>query len=354
MTIEFNSSVQCYIKNNCFTFLSGRQALHKGHIFAAGTFSLTLVPVVCITNVLLLSHLRKKQHVPRNFHRLLQILCVADMFVGALALPSFAFTLLSYPSSCHCRIELMAQFMGAMFAGTSGRTTVAIAFHQSMHIKKLAINPFMHTQQYRMIIYSFGFCVSLITAMAVTIATFYGVYQQVAGAFTVLDIAFIVAIVFIYASAYHSVHKHVATNEIRKSRKVNYEQMFAKKITRTITILMICYGPFVGTNLVESFFVESSPNGWLKLANIWSYNIVYSNSFLNALVFLCNDGVFQKVTGQNENAVVLKVNPPNSQLPPACSHNNIALQRLDVSGLNFGAFNNGSANVSRSGIGNLN
>ena len=335
--MPFKESRDCYIRTNCFTFLSGRQEIDKGHLLAAGTFSLTLVPIVAVTNVLLLSHLRRKQNIPKIFHRLLQILCIADLLVGTLALPFYAITLLSHPMKCNCHLELMAQFLAAMLGGTSGRTTVMIAFHQSMNIKSFAICPFMYSRRYKFMILSLGFIVSLTIAISVTLASNYRMYRRVVGAFTVLDIVFLVAVIFLYLSAYYSVRKHVVSSELRCSRKPKYDQRFAKKVTRIIIVLVICYGPFIVTNFIESFFVGVRSIVWLKLVNIWSYNIVFANSFLNALVFLCNDGVFKKfAAGQKDNNVVaLKMTPLRSGLRASQSHNNIFMKRLDIDELNL-------------------
>ena len=343
MTFDSNDSSPCYIKINCFTFLSGRQEIDKTHLIAAGTFALTLVPIVGVANILLLSHLRKKQNVPKRFYRLLQILCTADILVGALALPTFAVTLLLNPSDCSCHLELVAQFMAAMFGGTSARTTVVIAFHQSVHVKKLTINPFMHSKRYKFIIFTLGFSVSFTVAMAVTIASYFDCYRTVVGAFTVLDMAFLGAVIFLYLSAYRSVRKHVATNEIRSSRNTNYDRRFAKKVTRIIAVLVICYGPFIVTNFAESFFTKGEPDKWLKLINIWSYNVVFANSFLNALVFLFNDGVFRRATEQYNNVIVLKVIPV--RMGHSLSNNSIGLQRLDVNDLHFGIRSNSSPKI---------
>ena len=346
MTIEENDSHDCYVKIKCFTFLSGRQEIHRGHLLAAGTFSLTLVPIVGVTNVLLLSHLRKKQNIPKIFHRLLQILCVADLLVAALALPSYAITLFLHPVSCNCDLELTAQFMAAMFGGTSGRTTVVIAFHQSMNVKSLAVRSFMYTKRYKFVILSLGSFVSLTVAIAVTMASKYRVYRLVAGAFTILDIAFLVAVIFLYLSAYHSVRKHVVTSELRCSRKQKYDKLLAKKVTRIITVLVICYGPFIVTNFVESFFVAVHPVIWLKLVNIWSYNIVFANSFLNALVFLCNDGVFHKLAGQyDQNVMALKVTPLRSVVRGSPSPENNAMKRLDINELSLNMRSNSNSNL---------
>ena len=342
MTKELHQSRDCYKRINCFTFLSGRQVISKSHLIAAGTFSLALVPIVGLANVFLLSHLRRKQNIPTTFRRLLQILCIADVLVGALALPSYAITLISYPHSCRCRVELVAQFMAALFGGASGRTTVIIAFHQSMNIKSFAVSSFMHTKRYKFMIRGLGFVVSSLLAVAVTVASKYRLYRHVAGAFTVLDIVFLAAVIFLYLSTYHSVRKHISTSELRRSCKPKYDRRFAKKVTRIIIVLVICYGPFIMTNFVECFFVKVHPVAWLKLANIWSYNIVFANSFLNAMVFLCNDGIFKRTLRRDNRVIALKITPVRSGSGLPRSNESICMRRLNVNELNLRIITNSS------------
>ena len=329
---QVDKNTSCFLAINCFTFLSGRQLLPRRHLLTAGIFSLTLIPFVVVANILLLSHLRKKQNVPRNFRRLLQVLSITDLFVGGIVLPTHGFTLLMYPSNCHCGFELLAQFSAAMFGGSSGRTTVMIAFEQSVHIKSMTTHPFLETKLYKMLICTAGPAVSLVVAVAVTVGSRLNLYPQISGAFTILDIIFLGAVVFLYLSAYHSVHRHIIETNLRVSRKLNYNRMFAKKVTRIICVLVICYGPFILTNLLLSFFSQSFSSSVFRLVNIWSYNIVYVNSFLNAVVFLCKKGLFGNRSRQDKTVLGLKVVRRGSS-SRNIAYNNKIFQSLSINKL---------------------
>lgn len=328
-----NNSFVCYAHPGCYTFLSGRQQIDEQHLLAAGIFALTLTPFVILANIILLIKLRNDRTVPANFRRLLRILCTSDLFVGLLALPSFAIILIMYPKSCHCSVEMASQFLGAMFAGTSGRTTGVIAFERTVHITNLALRPFLQKRSYKFFICSLSAFVSFIVATSVTFGTIHGCYLNIAGAFTILDVVVLGAVVFLYLKAYRSVHRHIKTSGLWNTKRPRYNLQFAKKVTRIIIVLVICYGPFITTNLLRGFFGNDIAGSWLLLINIWSYNILYLNSLLNAVVFLYKGRLFGKSSTVNDRVVAVKFVKTNDL---SCGNNQgsrLIFQRLEI---NFG------------------
>ena len=323
-----NNSFACYHQPGCYTFLSGRQEIDERYLFAAGIFAVTLTPFVILTNITLLVKLRNDRTVPANFRRLLQILCTSDLFVGFLALPSFALILIVYPKSCHCSIEMASQFLGAMFAGTSGRTTGVIAFERTIHITNLALRPFLQRQSYKIFICSLSVFMSLTVATSVIFGTIHDCYLKVAGAFTVLDIAVLGAVVFLYLKAYRSVHLHIKTSGLWNSKRPRYNLQFVKKVTRIIIVLVICYGPFITTNLIRGFFVDHKTGSWLLMINIWSYNILYLNSLLNAVVFLYKG--HGKSSTVNDRVVAVKFVKTNDLSGRNNQGSRLIFQRLEI------------------------
>ena len=328
-----DDSFACYYQPGCYTFLSGRQQIEEQHLFAAGIFALTLTPFVILTNIMLLIKLRNDRTVPANFRRLLRILCTSDLFVGFLALPSYAVILIVYPKSCHCSVEMASQFLGAMFAGTSGRTTGVMAFERTIHITNLALQPFLQRRIYKVFICSLSVFVSLTVATSVTFGTIHDCYLKVAGAFTILDIVVLGAVVFLYLKAYRSVHRHIKTSGLWNTKRPRYNLQFAKKVTRIIIVLVICYGPFITTNLLRGFFADDITGSWLLMINIWSYNILYLNSLLNAVVFLYKGQLFGKSSTVNDRVVAVKFVKTNDLSGGNNQGSRLIFQRLEI---NFG------------------
>ena len=296
-----NDDTACFEQNKCFTFLSGRQLVGEEHILAVGTVSYILIPFAILANTVLLFHLRINRTIPVNFRRLLQILASADLLVGVIALPLFASVLIFYGESCHCSIELVCQFVSAAFGGLSGRTTGMIAVDRFIHIKYYHIYPLMLTTKYKTVLYSVSLVVSLLSATLTTLGTLLGVYPQICGALTVFDIIVLGSVMFLYLSAWRSVNRHVRTSLVwnSKSRRPKYNLLLAKKVTGILIILNICYGPFVVTNFLRSFLDSYFAGSTLTLLNLWSYNVLFANSVLNAVVLLRKDSQLRKSTPFN-------------------------------------------------------
>eukprot|EP00794_Sanderia_malayensis_P009061 gene9061-10029_t len=285
-----NNTTFCFEKINCYTFLSKRQLIGEWHLLAIGLVSLALIPLAVSSNIALLIHLKRNYSFPQNFRRLLSILAVSDFLVGVIALPLFSVILIVYPSSCHCELELACQFIAAFFAGTSGRTTGMIAVDRYLHIKSSYPPALFQTQRYRAVIYSLSIIVSLSVAISTTLGTLYDIYPIVCGTLTVMDIVVLGSVVFLYLNAWRRVNRHVRTSVVwsdhstKKRPKINL--LVAKKVSWILVVLNICYGPFVVTNFLRSFCYEYLDGTTLVVLNIWSYNMLFANSVLNAVVVL--------------------------------------------------------------------
>ncbi len=309
-----NRTGQCFEENNCFTFLSKRQLIDERHLLAIGVVSFMLIPFAVVTNTALLVYFSKNRVFPNNFRSLLKILASADFLVGVVVLPLFSVVLIFHPHTCNCALELVCQFAAAFLAGTSGRTTGMIAFDRFIHIRYSTYYPTLLTPRYKAITHSLGVITSLCVAVSTTVGTMFDRYPLICGTVTVFDFSVLASVVFLYLSAWKSVNRHVRTSVVWQtmSKRPRYDLVLAKKVTGILIVLNICYGPFVVTNFLRSFFDDHFQGSTLILINLWSYNILFANSILNAVILLRKDSRLRKSTPYNQHIQVIPMQSRHS------------------------------------------
>ena len=251
---------------------------------------LTAILIVTANGCLLTKLFRKKNKVKPD--KLFAILCFSDIGIGAFSIPLQSVLLFSPNLKIVCSLHKLITFANSFPFSFSWVMLVIIFTDRCFVITRCRLYNKYITMKVLYIIIAIELASSITSIILVALIRelklqptkfdLFHIFQTTAQMF------------FISAGAcFHGyILYFVRKNSKDFGQSAQYRNRnYTKKLTRTIMYIYLCLVFFTVPHIAYSFLIFSiKPKGYLVIRNISFGNILlnYSNSYANALLYLCN------------------------------------------------------------------
>ena len=284
---------------SCDNAFAGRVALeaHQSTIIAAINFS--MMPCTLFANVLVILGLIRTRQLGSTVNNLFLCLSVSDSCISLIVQSLVGVLFTAYRQSPYCQLEMATQCLTFLFGHASGFTIVAIGIDRYIHMKYLQRYDVIMTKTRAKIMTLFSFAAAVVMGVAYTLSTVYNIFQWVNMVILLADFTAVIIIYTAYIEAYHKVKEHVKnTKGLRKEKGApSYAISMITTILLILGAVFICYVPYVTVGIVGFHKVqikgEMLPSR-VAFAIYMTYLLVYLNSCLNALIFICKNDPVRK------------------------------------------------------------
>ena len=300
LTIAKNFSVSDTPDQYCANYFSGRLALSNEESLLVTVTLCLLIPLTLISNILVIRFLVQAKQLGRISSYLIFVLSLADLGIGLIVLPMEIVLFTVYQNIKVCGFEIATQFASNMIAHTSVEMIAVIAVDRVIHFRKvLKYDSIMSKTKVNLLI-TFVVVMSLIFATALSISSISGYFYMTGLVLSFIDLGLLSIIVFSYVSTYYNIWSFVKNSVLWKRRNSqvpvsskNTKPKYLSKLGNIIFLMLLsvclCYLPYgvLACFMLVKVFIygEEIPKN-IHFGLILSFTLIYSNSVINAMIFL--------------------------------------------------------------------
>ena len=262
-------------------------------------------PVIITINVaLIVSFFATKQSMQNTSNLLIICLSISDCLIGAVVMPVLIIESLWFDTEKHSSIVRVYFSLNYVFGGISFSMTMLLAIDRYIHMNPNILeneskigNLFKRPRIYFLIFACCAFFTTTSLSLYFLVKTNPKITAYYAGSMAILLLILMPILVTMYTRGYLRIRRFVAENPVYQNRgeadsneSPEYLEELFKTVLLLIIVTMISYLPNLALNAsgaVLTFLNHSyiSSTTFLIIAHL-AYILVFSNSFLNALIIL--------------------------------------------------------------------
>lgn len=272
----------------CQTSYSGRTRLDSTFIVVLVSLDIIVMVLNFVFNVLVILSLVLSKQLYNTSLKLVMYLSISDCCIACVVQPLFAVLVLLYPTEPNCVFEMVVQFFAIFFTHTSGYIIALIGYDRFARIKYMTKYSGIMTERRLKWLIAVAMLLSVLQALAYVVGTQFSFFNKAKRVAVIID--FLIALLVLLSYA-------MAVWVARKYRKNSTNKDMLKKVDRTITKLaskillsiVAFYIVYVAISMTHSSLVNKvnpSTREWLEFLLLFGYLLTYTNSLVNAAIFL--------------------------------------------------------------------
>ena len=307
VVVKMNSTYRCP-KLTAFTKMHTLSQTQSNILI---TCLAVLAPITITANSLLAFALVKTKQVTKpTSHVFIFLLCMSDIFVGAVTIPFDIIIFAKYRRVRICTLELVGNFIGQLFPHLSVNIILIIALH-----RYIQINPSLReiTGLKKWLISKTGSVILVVLAFLSAVANgliasylFGSYYNRVPNwLIKAIDCVLFIVIYGLYVNLFWNVKKHTRANKVLWNAEnqavktnsgasgINPRPTYFKKFTKTVILILIaivlCYLPYVTIDISQGLLEQSLSQSSAQLVRFFYYMtwmFLFSNSTINAAIII--------------------------------------------------------------------
>lgn len=304
----------------CVNAFSNRALITADETSALNGMFISLIPVTVIANGLVIYRIKRLKLHRSSSNILILAMHIADFLIGAVALPCVYALYSKHATARFCTFELSTQFISTTLVFISDITIMLIAVDRLLRHKSTSVHRMGISNRSAKILVFAAILVATLLSGTLAISSLFNSIRYITLALSII-ILLIIATVFVsYIYTYMHISKFVrnsivwnssvcttATGVITRQRAPEYLKKLGKTVLIIILGICVCHLPFVVLITIYFFSCQKKcevNDQWLIFAIYISYAMVYSNSFLNAIIILFrNRNRCRYVIRNNPNAI---------------------------------------------------
>ena len=281
-------------RQSYFIFLD---LLSKQHKNALTSFNIISSLMNIFANAFLLYAIKKLKLATNVSYRFIAALTISDLCLGAIAQPmmSLIYADIFTDTAVDEIMEIVAEFIGYLPSQFSGLAIFLISLDRYLHMKHLNLYNLHMTKTRGSLAILCNLFTSILLAILLTLASFYGFYSYV-----FLGITITYGMIFIlgfhnYINAYLSLQKRVVAMNLANEMSQNIHRAdlkFAKGVLIIMASLVLRYIPFLVMGTLVSLAMDTinkQTHAGLACAFFWSIQLMCMGAFISVvLVFWFN------------------------------------------------------------------
>ena len=274
--------------SSCLTSYSGKIHMDSDQITFLVAYDLTTSILNIIFNVLVIVALVLTKQTDNPSLKLILLLSISDCCLAVIVQPLFAVMMLMYPSTQNCNLEMAVQFFGIFFTHTSAYIIALIGFDRYARVKFLTrYSSVMRASRIKKAVIATIF-LSLIQASIYVLGTAFQIFETTKKVAVAVDFIIVLIVVVFTIMAMQAVKTHRKNAENQSMMEVVDKTMtrLASKILLTIVIFYVIYVIIAFLHSAQAENATSAKRSWLEFSLFAGYLLTYTNSLVNALIFL--------------------------------------------------------------------
>ena len=242
-----------------------------------------------ISNAFLIHALRKKKLLQTISYKFILYLSISDICIGILVVVTQFIVLLVTNMKLLVTLETCTAALLYTFSQFSAFMILAIGIDRYIHMKYLANYAAIMTNFRARLIVSVNIAVSICVTLFLVCGHMFGFIFPAQLSLNVIIIGFLISVTALYLRAYMSVKARVDQLELESgpgsSSRRDSNKEFSKAVLFILSSLVICYTPYIIGSIVRHRNHHANDRVAL-FVGFSSLLVVYSNSTLNAVIFL--------------------------------------------------------------------
>ena len=291
--------------SKCVTSYSGKIYMEPGQIDFLVAYDIVTSLLNLIFNGLVITALLLTKQTDNPSLKLILLLSVSDCCMAVIVQPLFAAMLLQYPSTQNCSFEMAMQFFGIFFTHTSGYIIALIGFDRYARVKFLTkYSQVMTASRIKKAVIVMTF-LSFMQGAIYVIGTRLEIFETTKQVAVAIDFIIVLAVVLFTVMAVRAVkeHRKNADNQSMMEAVDKTMTRLASKILLTIIVFYISYVVIAFLHSSQAEKSSGAKRSWLEFALFFGYLLTYTNSLVNAIIFLSFNNkarhiLVKKVTSQ--------------------------------------------------------
>lgn len=272
----------------CQSLYSGRSYLSKGQITSLLIVNVVIMISNFTANSFIVYALACTRQLKNISLRLILYLSISDCCLALIDQPLFIVMITVYLNDSNCTFETVAQFIFVFTKHMTGYTIVLITYDRYRRMKYLK-SYFKLTKTWKIRTAVIGIIfMSLMQGVLHVIGIRSNLFDHIKLGVAIID-AVIICCLF---AAY------IMTIIIVKKRKkdsasiqvlFNLDQVITKSATRISLAVALFYIPYICFTILRSSLLDQSgvrEHEWLNFSTFVAYELIFANSFANAVIFL--------------------------------------------------------------------
>ena len=274
--------------STCATSYAGKVYMSSGQIDFLVTYDIITSILNFILNSLVIAILYLTKQTGNPSLKLILLLSISDCCLAVIVQPLFAAMLLEYPSTQNCVFEMVMQFLGIFFTHTSAYIIALIGFDRYARVKYLTrYSEVMKASRIKIAVIGMV-SLSFLQGIIYVVGTLLEIFEKTKQVAVAIDFIIVLLVVMITIMAVRAVRQHRKNVENQSMMEAVDKTMtsLASKILLTIVIFYIVYVVIAFLHSSQAKNASAATRGWLEFALFLGYLLTYTNSLVNALIFL--------------------------------------------------------------------
>ena len=300
-----NTSVHFLTKTTtCSTLYSGRCHLSTQQIWILIVINIVVSLLNLASNSFVVYKIISQNQVKHISMRLILYLSISDCFLAMVTQPIFLVLLLKPSHPLTCSTDIALQFVVVVSMRVSGYIIPLIGFDRYCRMKFWnRYTEFVSTGRMRFAL-TFAILLSVVQGVLRSVES----YQQLKGIEVVshvvvcIDCCVLGTVILLYVLTIRVVKKHSDQSMVSSSTHFDVERTMTKVGTRILLSVVSFYTPHLVFGFVRPWIQsESSAGEYRSIINFFvflSYELIFLNSFTNALIFLNMNWTKKKKRGR--------------------------------------------------------
>ena len=282
------SNETSYSTITCSSIYSGRVYITNYQRYILVTIDLIMMILNFVANSGVIIVLSMTKFFENTSFILLFFLSISDICLALITQSLFAILIGKYFERSHCTFEMIVQFFAIFLGHTSLYTIVCIGFDRYARMRFLRRYSLVVTKR-RVSVTLIVICLfSFIQVMLYVCGTNYNVFKKMKQVAVGIDftITSVLAIVYLLTIKIVKDYRMNSQNRDLLSKADRIVTRLASKILLTIFVLYMSYIVISICHFLLDKKLKNDGKSWFNFALHFGYILAYSNSFVNAVLFL--------------------------------------------------------------------
>ena len=229
--------------------------------------------------------------------KLIFLLSISDCCLAVVVQSLFAVMMFKYPHTQNCAFEMVTQFFGIFFTHTSGYIIALIGFDRYARVKFLTKYSNIMTSKRIQFLVLIAIVLSVVQASLYVLGTSLSIFDKTKKVGVAVDFIIVLSVVIVTIMAVCAVksHRRNAGNQSMMKAVDQTMTRLASKILLTIIILYVVYVIIAFLHSAQADKSTGAKRSWLEFGVFLGYLLTYTNSLVNALIFLSVNNKARKV-----------------------------------------------------------
>eukprot|EP00111_Clytia_hemisphaerica_P009851 TCONS_00028877-protein len=272
----------------CMTSYSGRVYMSSDQINFLIAYDIATGFFNFLANGLVIFALVLSKQTGNPSLKLIFLLSVSDCCLAVVVQSLFAVMMFKFPHTQNCTFEMMTQFFGIFFTHTSGYIIALIGFDRYARVKFLTKYSNIMTSKRVKILVIIVILLSVVQATLYVLGTTFGIFDKTKKIGVAVDFIVVLSVVIVTIMAVCAVKSHRRNAGDQSMMKAVDQTVtrLASKILLTIIIFYVIYVIIAFLHSAQADKSTGAKRSWLEFGVFLGYLLTYTNSLVNALIFL--------------------------------------------------------------------